>query len=48
MSHRFPPLRTQAEMLHKDRAHGRTMLVPTAVDLTLFAALVLVIALALV
>ncbi|MDP3196803.1 hypothetical protein [Tabrizicola sp.] len=48
MSHRFPPLRPQDQIMLKGRPAGRTMPVPTPVDLTLFAALVLVVALALV
>ena len=48
MSDRFPPLRTQAQIACKDRSDGRTIPIPTPVDLTIFAALVLVIALALI
>jgi hypothetical protein len=47
MSNRFPPLRTQAQRL-KESTGGRTIPAPSPVDLTLFAALVLVGALALI
>jgi hypothetical protein len=48
MSHRFPLLRTQDQMMLKTRSSGRTIPVPTLVDLSLCAALILVIAVAIV
>jgi hypothetical protein len=44
MSNRFPPLRSQDQMMQKSRA----LPVPAPVDLTLLAALIFVVALALV
>jgi hypothetical protein len=46
MSHRFPPLRSQGAKTVKVLSGSRAL--PTPVDLTLVAALVLVVALALI
>jgi hypothetical protein len=48
MSHRFPPLRSQDQMMQTSRPAARTLSVPAPVDLTLLAALVFVVALALI
>lgn len=47
MSDRFPPLRPQAPIPHKARPSGRAVSAPAPVDLSLLAALVFVVALAL-
>jgi uncharacterized protein YaaQ len=48
MSHRFPPLRSQDQMMQKSRTNAHSLLVPAPVDLTVLAALVFVVALALI
>jgi hypothetical protein len=48
MSNRFPPLRSQDQMMSKPRSPDRALVVPAPVDLTLLAALVFVVALALI
>ena len=47
MSDRFPPLRPQDSPSRKARSGSRALPAPAAADLTLFAALVFVVALAL-
>ena len=47
MSHRFPPLRSQDQMMQKSRSNVRALPAPAPVDLTLLAALAFVVALAL-
>jgi hypothetical protein len=46
MSDRFPPLRPQAALSNATRSSSRAMPPPSAVDLTVLAALVFVVALA--
>lgn len=48
MSHRFPPLRSQDQMMQKSRPTARALSVPAPVDLTLLVALAFVVALALI
>jgi hypothetical protein len=48
MSHRFPPLRSQDQIVSKPRSPDRALPIPAPVDLTLLAAMALVIALALI
>jgi hypothetical protein len=48
MSHRFPQLRSQDQMMQKSRTHDRALPTPAPVDLSLLAALVFVVALALI
>ena len=48
MSDRFPPLRPQDQMMQTSRSNARALPVPAPVDLTLFAALAFVVALALI
>jgi hypothetical protein len=46
MSDRFPPLRSQADLSGQVSASSRALPAPSGIDLTLFAALVFVVALA--
>jgi hypothetical protein len=48
MSHRFPPLRAQDQMMQKPRQTARALPAPAPVDLTIFAALAFVVTLALI
>jgi hypothetical protein len=48
MSHRFPPLRSQDQLMQTSRTSARALPVPAPVDLTLLAALAFVVALALI
>ena len=48
MSDRFPPLRDQSRLQQTSGPRGQTLSAPAPVDITLLAALVLVVALALI
>ncbi len=48
MSHRFPQLRPQNQMMQTSRPNARALPVPAPVDLTLLAALAFVVVLALI